>query len=66
MTFLLGVGVGLVIGILLAPAFHLWMARREWMAASREAELAERLLDRVMGDPDGEPAPRLPSEPGWR
>lgn len=66
MTFLLGVLLGVVIGVVLGPAIQLVMARREWMAASREAELAERLLEHVMGEEDAPPAERRSAASGGR
>lgn len=72
MIFLLGLVLGVVIGLVLAPAIQLVMARREWTAASREAELAERLLHRVMSEEDepaeeDEPRPRERSAgTGWQ
>ncbi|HET9249488.1 MAG TPA: hypothetical protein VFP13_06060 [Actinomycetota bacterium] len=41
---LVGLVLGLCIGLLVAPALRSWQSRREWLEASREAQLTERLL----------------------
>lgn len=63
-----GLAVGLVIGVLfglvVAPIGRSWIVRREWRRASREAALTDELLDRIerdaaSADPtDPEPARR--------
>ena len=45
--FVVGVVLGWIIGVLLAPAIHIWVAHREWTEASREARLADRLFERM-------------------
>jgi hypothetical protein len=50
--FLVGILVGCVIGVLVGPAFRSWQAYREWSDASREARLADRLLERLEVDAD--------------
>jgi hypothetical protein len=51
LTFLVGIAVGAVVGFLLAPTAYLWVGRREWREASRELELADRLLE-SLDEPD--------------
>lgn len=45
--FLVGLLVGCVTGVLVGPAFRSWQSYREWTDASREARLADRLLERL-------------------
>jgi len=47
-----GLLVGCCIGILIGPAFRSWQVYREWAEASREARLADRLLERMEIDAD--------------
>lgn len=42
-----GLLLGLCIGVLVGPAFRSWQTFREWAAASREAGLADRLLEQM-------------------
>ena len=49
---LVGLLLGIVLGILTGPAFRSWEAYREWAEASREARLADRLLERMEIDAD--------------
>jgi hypothetical protein len=42
-----GLLVGFCIGILVGPAFRSWQTYREWAEASREARLADRLIERM-------------------
>jgi hypothetical protein len=56
--FLVGVVVGAVLAFLLAPTAYLLVGRSEWKRASRELELADRLLQ-TLSDP---PGPDIPSE----
>jgi hypothetical protein len=65
---LLGAGIGFLVG----PGIRSWAAYREWAEASREARLADRLLERLEIDADLDEQPR-PSdtdathvEPAWR
>ena len=44
---LVGLLLGCCIGILVGPAFRAWQIHREWTDASREAGLADRLLERM-------------------
>ena len=57
---IVGLLVGCCIGILVGPAFRSWQVYREWAEASREARLADRLLERMEIDADhdglGDPA----------
>ena len=65
---LVGLLIGCCLGILVGPAFRAWQTRREWVDASREAGLADRLLDRMALDledrPDLTDADRI-GEPVW-
>jgi hypothetical protein len=45
--FVVGLLVGCCIGFLVGPAFRSWQAYREWSNASREVDLADRLLERM-------------------
>ena len=45
-----GLLIGCCIGILVGPAFRAWQIHREWVDASREAALADRLLDQMALD----------------
>jgi hypothetical protein len=47
-----GVALGLCIGLLIGPAIRSWQIRREWIEASREARLTDRLLRRLEAEPD--------------
>jgi hypothetical protein len=42
-----GLLVGACIGVLVGPAFRSWQSRREWVEASHEVRLADRLLERM-------------------
>jgi hypothetical protein len=42
-----GLLIGCVIGVLVGPAFRSWQMYREWADASREARLADRLLEKM-------------------
>jgi hypothetical protein len=44
---LVGLLIGCCIGILVGPAFRAWQIHREWTDASREAGLADRLLEQM-------------------
>lgn len=46
----IGIVVGAFIGFLLAPAAQVWVGRKEWTEASRQLELADRLLE-TLGEP---------------
>ena len=50
--FIVGLLVGCCIGILVGPAFRSWQIYREWVEASREVRLADRLLERMEIDAD--------------
>jgi hypothetical protein len=47
-----GIVLGLCLGLLVGPAIRSLQARREWVEASREARLTDRLLRRLEADPD--------------
>lgn len=53
-SFLVGIAVGAILGFLLTPTAHYWVGRREWREASRELELADRLLE-SLSDADEPP-----------
>ncbi len=44
---LVGLLIGCCIGILVGPAFRAGQIHREWTDASREADLADRLLEQM-------------------
>ncbi|HZD16618.1 MAG TPA: hypothetical protein VE669_00605 [Actinomycetota bacterium] len=46
-VFLVGLGVGVVVGLVVGPAIRFWLTRQEWKRASREARLTEDVLDRM-------------------
>jgi hypothetical protein len=48
--FLAGLIVGGGLGLLAGPAIRSWLAYREWEDASREADVADRLLERMEAD----------------
>jgi hypothetical protein len=48
--FLVGLLVGGGLGLLAGPAIRSWLAFREWEHASREADLADRVLERMEAD----------------
>jgi hypothetical protein len=48
--FVIGLIVGGGLGLLAGPAIRSWLAFREWDDASREADLADRLLERIEAD----------------
>ncbi len=50
--FVVGLVLGGFTGFLVAPAIRSWQAYREWTDASREARLADRLLERMEIDAD--------------
>jgi hypothetical protein len=50
--FVVGLLVGCCIGVLVGPAFRSWQIYREWVEASREVGLADRLLERMEVDAD--------------
>ncbi|MGH2679369.1 MAG: hypothetical protein ACRDG8_02620 [Actinomycetota bacterium] len=48
--FLAGLLVGGCLGLLAGPVMRSWLAYREWERASREADVADRLLERMEAD----------------
>jgi hypothetical protein len=68
--FIVGLILGGFIGFLLGPVFRSWQAYREWVDASREARLADQLLERmeIDSDPDEGPLEVGDNVPGstWR
>lgn len=55
--FIAGLILGGSIGFLLGPVFRSWQAYREWVDASREARLADQLLERMEIDADLDEGP---------
>jgi hypothetical protein len=55
--FIVGLILGGFIGFLLGPVFRSWQAYREWVDASREARLADQLLERMEIDADLDEGP---------
>lgn len=53
-----GLGFGLILGLLIGPVVRSWLIWREWVSASREANLVSDVLDRM----EVAPWPRV--EPG--
>jgi hypothetical protein len=58
---LIGLIVGFFLGLLVGPLLRSWLEWREWVRASREADLLGHVLERMDADrwPDLEP-PRVP------
>jgi hypothetical protein len=48
--FLVGLLVGGCLGLLIGPVMRSWLAHREWEEASHEADVADRLLERMEAD----------------
>jgi hypothetical protein len=48
--FLAGLLVGGCLGLLAGPVMRSWLAYREWEEASREADVTDRLLERMEAD----------------
>lgn len=44
--FFAGALIGVLVGLFLGPPLRSWFAFREWVEASREADLTDRLLER--------------------
>jgi len=51
---LVGILIGGCLGVLIGPAFRAWQMRREWVDASREAQLVDHLLTGLEADADPE------------
>jgi hypothetical protein len=67
--FVTGLVIGVFLGLLVGPILRSWLAWREWVRASREADLTERFLARweqVASQSDDRPSddqrvgPRIP------
>jgi hypothetical protein len=56
--FVVGLVLGGFAGFLVSPLIRSWQAYREWTDASREARLADRLLERMEIDADLDERPR--------
>jgi hypothetical protein len=52
-----GLGFGLVLGLLIGPVVRSWLIWREWVSASREANLVADVLDRMEVAPSPQPEP---------
>ena len=61
-NLVVGLVLGLCIGLLVGPALRSWLIVREWTDASREANLADRLLTRLETEADAD-ASSAPSSP---
>ena len=51
---LVGILIGCCLGILIGPGFRAWQTHREWVDASREAQLVDHLLSGLEADADPE------------
>ncbi|MGH2640772.1 MAG: hypothetical protein ACRDGO_03635 [Actinomycetota bacterium] len=49
---LVGILIGGCLGVLIGPAFRAWQIHREWVDASREAQLVDHLLTGLEADTD--------------
>ena len=47
---LVGMLIGCCLGILIGPGFRAWQTHKEWVTASEEAQLTDRLLTRLEAD----------------
>jgi hypothetical protein len=61
--FLAGLIIGVFVGLLLGPLLRSWLAWREWVDASKEADLTERFLAR-WEDEDSRSDERLSEDEG--
>ncbi|MEX2406684.1 MAG: hypothetical protein WD834_05035 [Actinomycetota bacterium] len=52
-----GLGFGLVLGLLIGPIVRSWLIWREWVSASKEANLLADVLDRMEVAPWTPPGP---------
>lgn len=59
---LIGLLIGIVIGLVIGPVLRSWLTWREYVEASREAQLHERIL-RLMSETPGERAGEGPLGP---
>jgi hypothetical protein len=48
---LIGLILGFFLGLLVGPLIRSWLNWREWVSASREADLLRDVLDRMEADP---------------
>ena len=51
---LVGILIGCCLGIVIGPGFRAWQTHREWVDASREAQLVDHLLSGLEADADPE------------
>ena len=63
---LVGILIGCCLGILIGPGFRAWQTHREWIAASREAQLVDHLLTGLEADAGSEPMVRSAIEASRR
>jgi hypothetical protein len=47
---LIGLALGLCVGMAVSPVFRAWLMWREWLEASREADLVSDVLQRMDAD----------------
>lgn len=50
----MGMLIGCCLGIVTGPGFRAWQTHREWVDASREARLVDRLLSGLEAEADPE------------
>jgi hypothetical protein len=55
--FVVGLVLGGFTGFLVGPLIRSWLAYREWAEASREARLADRLLEKMESEAHGDDGP---------
>jgi hypothetical protein len=58
---LIGLALGLCLGMAISPLFRAWLMWREWLEASREADLVGDVLQRM--DADDERSRRVEERP---
>lgn len=51
---LVGILIGCCLGILIGPGYRAWQTHREWVDASREAQLVDHLLSDLEADAEPE------------
>ncbi len=59
-----GLGFGLILGLLIGPVVRSWLIWREWVSASREANLVSDVLDRMEVAPWPRPDPGASARAG--
>lgn len=61
---LVGILIGCCLGIVIGPGFRAWQTHREWVDASREAQLVDHLLSGLEADADPEAISRTADTEG--